>query len=161
MRAYLILLILVGLIAADVLKNDEASKLGRTEHQRSSFGRESSNDAARCSEDSLEPGFLPPMWNSRRSPSDQKPVVDAPPEVQPVIPPTNSCECKFDQDICCTNYIIRSLPSREWFWAAGVLLLIYFLPVWFTRWILVITKLRLWWRYGVLPQPGPVGREKK
>ncbi|KAH6714112.1 hypothetical protein BKA61DRAFT_607225 [Leptodontidium sp. MPI-SDFR-AT-0119] len=168
MRAHLLILILVSLIAADVLKNDEASEQQDTGRQRSALEPGGiSNDAVRCYEDSLKPGFLPPKWDSRSSEasSDQKPLVDSVPdsEAQPtgILPPTASCDCKCNQAICCTNYLIKSLPSRGWFCGAGLLLFIYHLPSWLARWLHAVTPLVVWWRGGGFPVPESRGRQEK
>lgn len=97
----------------------------------------------RCKDTTLEPGFLPPKWDSRSIPADQMPIIDSDPDLDSSVTPPSpedskcKCKCKCDQAVCCTYYLINYLPTRGWFWAAGVLLFIMLLPGWVAIWFKV------------------------
>ncbi|KAL2069452.1 hypothetical protein VTL71DRAFT_14131 [Oculimacula yallundae] len=127
--------------------------------------RHFSSAAARCNDDTLSPGFLPPTWASRpESPDspDQKPITT--PEHEPYCP---ACDCKCDQAVCCTNYFMKSfiysLPSRGWFWAAGVFVFVLYLPKLIADWFITMTTVIRLWRDGIVPRPtsGPAMRDDK
>ncbi|KAK0121222.1 hypothetical protein ONS96_011399 [Cadophora gregata f. sp. sojae] len=164
--AYLVIICAIT-ISAEVLGKTELDETRKVDKTEPPIGKDKDQSGhVRCRDEALraEKDFLPPTWKSGDSPDRQKPILEPGLDTEslPVSKTTQTecdCDCRYDEPgVWYIRMFINSLPSRGWFWAAGVLLFIFYLPKWVAEWLVVITKLLIWWRGGGLPESGPLRR---